>query len=259
MYQWHHFCFGLARGLARGLDLAIHFPGYSFVIAICRDCAKDRAEMARSEQGKRGAPIWQPHDHTKSTASMRFPPEAWWQWGNEMLGRNYRSTSEQQWRRWRQSYGTASPQVMSEIWDRCASDVPKSRPEHMLWAIIFLKTYATESDMCDKVRNPNRPDEKTFRHWAWKWIKAISAESSIIVSTNMHRLNFMHMCILCMYMCVTYKLYLYCSSDRMGEPEQRRRWERMPHVGQFRLSYRRAIAILEGVVFEETWWRGSEI
>ena len=150
---------------------------------------------------------------------MLFPPEAWWQWGNEMLGRNYRSTSEQQWRRWRQSYGTASPQVMSDIWDRCAADVPKSRPEHMLWAIIFLKTYGTESDMCDKVRNPNRPDEKTFRHWVWKWIKAISAESSIIVSSNMHRF----ICMLFIYLMHVYVFFLqaiimlfFRSSGRTG-------------------------------------------
>lgn len=70
---------------------------------------------------------------------------------------------------------------MADVWDRCADAVPKSRPEHMLWAIIFLKTYGTEGAMCDMVRNPDRPDEKTYRKWIWLWIEAISAESSDII------------------------------------------------------------------------------
>ena len=47
----------------------------------------------------------------------------------------------------------------------------KARPQHLLWALMFLKMYASTSVNASFARC----DEKTFRKWCWKVIEALSS------------------------------------------------------------------------------------
>ncbi|KAG9414463.1 hypothetical protein AC1031_013822 [Aphanomyces cochlioides] len=47
---------------------------------------------------------------------------------------------------------------------------PNTTPPHLLWALMFLKTYATEGEY----HALTGADEKTFRKWCWIWVNIIS-------------------------------------------------------------------------------------
>ena len=85
-------------------------------------------------------------------------------------------------RKFRQNYGT-SPFVCKLLWRELAPMLPKKyRQKHMLYALRFLKTYATEEvsaavEGCDK---------KTFRESAWFFVHKLSCLT--LVST---RVNFL--------------------------------------------------------------------
>lgn len=51
---------------------------------------------------------------------------------------------------------------------------------HLLWAMMFLKVYATETVMS---RMTHVKDPKTFRHWVWPFISALSDLESRVVSS----------------------------------------------------------------------------
>ena len=78
-------------------------------------------------------------------------------------------------RRFRTHFGTTS-NVCSIIWKKIyddattAQELANAKPEHLLWSLLFLKTYTKEpihSSLVDC-------DDKTFRKWSWKFVKAIS-------------------------------------------------------------------------------------
>lgn len=80
-------------------------------------------------------------------------------------------------RRFRALFGV-SPEVMAETWSLLQSSrPPKSKPKHLLWALLFLKVYATE--------NVNSTltgaDEKTFRKWSWTFVHLISNLNSVSI------------------------------------------------------------------------------
>ena len=73
--------------------------------------------------------------------------------------------------------------VCSSLWnllDEHFSSAPglKRQPKHLLWALMFLKTYANESTY----RCLTGVTEKTFRKWAWHVIGEIADLSPMIVS-----------------------------------------------------------------------------
>ena len=71
-------------------------------------------------------------------------------------------------------FGTR-PDIVSSIWARIKlkDSMPKNAmPHHLLWALLFLKVYATEQVLCGMVSTP-AVDECTFRTWAQFFIKEI--------------------------------------------------------------------------------------
>lgn len=54
----------------------------------------------------------------------------------------------------------------------------KTKPKHILWALLFLKTYATE----DRLSRQVQVDRKTFRKWLWPTIKSIADLHLSVVS-----------------------------------------------------------------------------
>ena len=84
-------------------------------------------------------------------------------------------------RRFRAFFG-ASPEVCSQLWDHLSPSETinrLARPKHLLWALVFLKVYASESVLCTLV---SCPDEKTFRKWTRVFVDEISYLENSIVS-----------------------------------------------------------------------------
>lgn len=74
--------------------------------------------------------------------------------------------------RFRSIFGT-DPRIVADIWNRIQpwrtiSSVAK--PHHLLWALLFMKSYATES-LCAAMCGVT---EKTFRKWQFIFCEAIS-------------------------------------------------------------------------------------
>jgi hypothetical protein len=93
----------------------------------------------------------------------------------EILAQSFLQRSD---RDFRALFGVG-PGVVCQLWQRC-SFPPKTMPKHLLWALLFLKTYATEPVLCSIVGTTR----KTFRKWSWPIVKAIAAEAADIVSVN---------------------------------------------------------------------------
>jgi len=55
---------------------------------------------------------------------------------------------------------------------------PKAEPEHLLWALLFLKLYATEEINASLVGH----DPDTVRKWTWLMVKALHDLSKKLVS-----------------------------------------------------------------------------
>ena len=66
-----------------------------------------------------------------------------------------------------------------------------ARPEHLLWALLFLKLYELEPVNASLARC----DEKTFRKWSWLFVEAIGDLDYIYVS-------------------IFYIIYYICCSDQ---------------------------------------------
>ena len=74
-------------------------------------------------------------------------------------------------RRFRSLFGIA-PRVCSRVWSLVGSQLPKrASPQHLLWALLFLKIYASES--VNAVLS--KADEKTFRKWQCIFVKKIAS------------------------------------------------------------------------------------
>lgn len=74
-------------------------------------------------------------------------------------------------RRFRALFG-ASPRVCFLLWSLlCGLCPPQGKPVHMLWALMFLKVYATEHVHAALAG----VDEKTFRKWQWKFVKLLAS------------------------------------------------------------------------------------
>jgi len=54
-----------------------------------------------------------------------------------------------------------------------------SRPVHLLWALLFLQTYATEPTLAAQVGGV---DKKTFQKWAWFYLEGVANLASKVVS-----------------------------------------------------------------------------
>jgi hypothetical protein len=85
-------------------------------------------------------------------------------------------------KRFRALFGV-SCDVCSHVWEyvnafEAAST--KARPHHLLWCLLFVKTYASEAALSTIVG----VTEKTFRLWVWRLIASISSLYNQVVSTK---------------------------------------------------------------------------
>ena len=71
-----------------------------------------------------------------------------------------------------------SPEVCVDLWQICKFK-KSTRPKHLLWALLFIKVYATEDVLCS-IAHTNR---RTFRDWMWPTLEAVKKSKSKVVST----------------------------------------------------------------------------
>ena len=103
----------------------------------------------------------------------------------EMMNReNRQAGTATEDRRFRELFG-CGPIVALMLWNLIMTEtmVPGSTVVHMLWALMFLKTYAKETTLCSLAGGV---DEKTFRDWSWPLVSAIADLEPLIVSTGMN-------------------------------------------------------------------------
>jgi hypothetical protein len=83
-------------------------------------------------------------------------------------------------RRYRAIFGT-SPLVCSIVWAKILENVPVGgRPQHLLWSLMFLKTYSTEHVL----RVTTKVDEKTQRKWIWIFVLLVADMDIVGVSVS---------------------------------------------------------------------------
>ena len=76
-----------------------------------------------------------------------------------------------------------SPVICAIAWDMLlVSRPPKSRHEHLLWALLLLKRYSIESLNAALVR----VNEKTFRKWSLIFIRLLSDLPVVIEAHSTH-------------------------------------------------------------------------
>ena len=96
--------------------------------------------------------------------------------GVEIMQRDPAGRSEKVFeRRWITFFGVTL-EVATELWNRLRIDINDPEffaagPQHLLWALLFLKIYGAETELCHIVGGP---DEKTFRKWSRFFVEQIS-------------------------------------------------------------------------------------
>lgn len=86
-------------------------------------------------------------------------------------------------RKFRSFYGV-SPNVCAILWNLLRNKPEGAEPKHLLWCLIFLKTYGTEHVNSALVG----VDEKTFRLWVWNFIELLS-QMNVVNIYNTYDLN----------------------------------------------------------------------
>ena len=87
-------------------------------------------------------------------------------------------------RRWMFFFGV-EPDVVIDAWERIHTgavhdgDLAFAKPEHLLWALLFLKKYGAEEDMSSIAGGV---DETTFRKWSKLFVARISFLQDEVVS-----------------------------------------------------------------------------
>lgn len=111
--------------------------------------------------------------------------ETFRQLGNEIIGRrrnhNLFPADVTEKRCFHAFFGT-SPFICALLWAMIepSKTLPRGHhPKHLLWALMFMKIYATEPV---HRRLAGNPDEKTFRKWTWLLIHAIEGLDQSVVS-----------------------------------------------------------------------------
>ena len=115
---------------------------------------------------------------TSNSSQMKYPPEVFRHLGLSLLGHNPERCRSDKFAssRFRSQYGT-SWHIIADIWsDLVDFDHPVLKLEyaenyHLLWALMLLKTYQSETVLGGKCKGAS---EKTFRKWSWAFIGAIA-------------------------------------------------------------------------------------
>jgi hypothetical protein len=72
------------------------------------------------------------------------------------------------------------PDVCGHIWDhvsRYGWKPPNVRPKHLLWTLLFLKVYGTETALSALAKT----SRKTFRKWVWLLLPMIAGMEPYVV------------------------------------------------------------------------------
>ena len=89
----------------------------------------------------------------------------------ELFHRPLGKSEEMRERRFRSLFGI-SPLVCVHLWTLLYPQISKrTEPRHLLWALLFLKSYANEVVLSAMTG----ADEKTQRHWIWTITRAIAS------------------------------------------------------------------------------------
>ena len=107
--------------------------------------------------------------------SMKISPDAFRHLGLQLMGidpAKCRSQLQAE-RKFRAMYGT-SWLICSDVWgmlddvEHPVLCLQRVKADHLLWALMLLKTYSTEDDLAGRVNVTT----KTFRLWCWRFIMA---------------------------------------------------------------------------------------
>ena len=91
--------------------------------------------------------------------------------GLGFMRRDYGSSDVTANRRFRSLFGV-SPKTCALLWGHLTGIVPSNaKPVHMMWSLLFLKSYPTEHVLASIVQC----DEKTTRKWTWTLIEGLES------------------------------------------------------------------------------------
>lgn len=83
-------------------------------------------------------------------------------------------------RRFKAHFGV-TPIVCSIIWEHIKNELPPgAEAKHLLWTLLFLKTYVDEHNR----HSLFGADEKTIRKWTWIFIKHLSELNVVTLLSN---------------------------------------------------------------------------
>ena len=123
-------------------------------------------------------------------------------------------------RRFRGNFGT-TPAICVILWDMITPDenMPKGfKCCHLLWALMFLKLYASEHVLCSMAEC----DEKTFRKWAWLFVFALADlepeyVSTVVAFKRMERQNVFGFPNSLFVFRLFAVVFMICAEDTVGE------------------------------------------
>jgi len=72
-------------------------------------------------------------------------------------------------RRFQAMFSVPRP-IVAHIWEMTTDRLERTHLKHLLWAMMFLKIYASKATHAALAG----VDEKMFRKWSWCWIDKIS-------------------------------------------------------------------------------------
>jgi hypothetical protein len=117
----------------------------------------------------------------KFKIAVDVTPDDYKQLGSDIMTRSTGGSSPVFERRWIAHFGV-EVFVCVDVWKRLRinKEGPENaEPKHLLWALLLLKQYGTESDLAGKCEGV---DEQTFRKWSWIFIEKISYLEHEVVS-----------------------------------------------------------------------------
>ena len=123
---------------------------------------------------------------------MIITPDAFKRLAHTVAG--VRGNGQEGMRRFKAKFG-CSPDVCSDLWERLSALPRRPRrmlPKHLLWGLLFLKLYNTESVLAEMVG----AERKTVRKWCWIVVYEIKRLTGKVVSDVISHLVYLLSCVL---------------------------------------------------------------
>lgn len=105
----------------------------------------------------------------KVKLSMDSLTKTFWDEGVSIMKHKSCNSTMTGYRKFRSFFGV-SPNVCAVTWKLIQNKPQGSEPKHLLWCLLFLKTYNTEHVNASIAE----VDEKTFREWTWKFVALLA-------------------------------------------------------------------------------------